>query len=61
MNCHACTHYQTTAEALKPRPGLDGYGYCKAAPTIEQRARMFHENSPCWLTPPAFKERCHVR
>ena len=60
MTCRDCHHYLDSAEANKPRAGLDGYGYCKAAPSIELRARFFHESSACWLTPVLFKERRYV-
>lgn len=50
MTCLNCTHYQSSEDAHKPRAGLDGYGYCKAAPSIELRARIFTDRTPkCWL------------
>ncbi|MFN4325216.1 MAG: hypothetical protein ACK4FP_04950 [Azonexus sp.] len=60
MTCRDCLHYLSSDEANKPRSGLAGYGYCKAAPSIELRARFFHETSACWLSPIQFKERRHV-
>ena len=57
MTCRDCQHYLPSAEAYKPRPGLEGYGFCKAAPTLERQARFFHESSACWLTPPRYQEK----
>lgn len=51
MTCLTCAHYQSSEDANKPRAGLAGYGYCKAAPSIELRARIFTDGTPrCWLT-----------
>lgn len=55
MTCRDCTHFLPSEKANAPRPGLLGYGYCKAAPTVEQRARFFHDSqAKCWLTVSAF-------
>lgn len=44
-----------STEANTPRPGLVGYGYCKAAPTPEGRAAFFHDSQRvCLLSPVAF-------
>jgi hypothetical protein len=60
MPCRDCQHFLTSDEALKPRGGLAGYGYCKAPPESIDRARFFHESQdPCWLAIPQFKERRH--
>lgn len=57
MACHCCAHFLPSPKADALRPGLPGYGYCKAAPDAVLRARFFHESQPtCWLTPPLFKE-----
>lgn len=56
MTCRDCQHYLSSEEANKPRSGLVGYGYCKAAPSVELRARFFHETQSCWLSPVQFKE-----
>jgi|GEM_PF-2345506 hypothetical protein len=50
MTCQACRHYLSSEEANKPRSGLLGYGYCKAAPSLELRARLFPDTTAvCWL------------
>jgi len=56
MTCRDCLHYLSSEEANKPRAGLLGYGYCKAAPTVELRSRFFPETSVCWLSPIQFKD-----
>lgn len=45
---------QTCATCARFEPArLDGYGYCKAAPTLEKRARLLHVTYDCvfdrWL------------
>lgn len=56
MTCQACRHYLPSEEANKPRSGLVGYGYCKAAPSLELRARLFPESTArCWLADDRFK------
>jgi hypothetical protein len=58
MPCRDCQHYLSSEEANKPRAGLAGYGYCKAAPGLELRARFFDEMTDrCWLPANQFKER----
>jgi len=58
MPCRDCQHYIPSSDALRPRPGLNGWGYCGSAKTAELRARFFPESqSPCWQTPSQFKER----
>lgn len=33
------------------------YGYCKAAPCLVTRARLFHDShSPCWLSENSYKD-----
>jgi hypothetical protein len=59
MPCHDCRHFIPSAVANKPRWGLDGYGYCKAAPSIELRARFFADSGVCWLVPNRYQERHH--
>lgn len=55
MTCRDCLHYLPSTEASTPRPGLVGYGYCKAAPTPEGRAAFFHDSQQvCLLSPVAF-------
>lgn len=50
MPCRDCQNYLPSDKASAPRPGLLGYGYCKAAPSVHLRARFFHESAhPCWL------------
>lgn len=57
MPCRDCLHFLPSEKALAPRPGLLGYGYCRAAPDAVLRARFFHDSqSPCWITPPSYKE-----
>lgn len=57
MLCRDCVHFLPSMKAYAPRPGLLGYGYCKAAPTVLLRARFFHESQPtCWIKPPAFEK-----
>lgn len=60
MACCDCLHFLPSMIASAPRPGLVGYGYCKAAGDAVLRARFFHESqTPCWLDPPLFvKETC---
>ncbi len=60
MHCRDCANYLDSVTSNKPRWGLDDYGYCRAAPSIELRARIFHEATKCWLVPVAYKERRHV-
>lgn len=50
MTCHDCIHFLTSAQANQ-RAALAGFGYCKAAPSIELRARFFRDDTRCWLTP----------
>lgn len=57
MHCRDCEHFLNSSDANKPRTGLDGYGYCQAAPSLLARSLFFHEQKTCWLQPPAFKER----
>lgn len=50
MTCQACLHYLPSVAATNPRSGLVGYGYCKAAPSLELRARFFPASTArCWL------------
>lgn len=49
MACRSCTHYDPST--------LPRYGFCKAAPTLEERARFFHGVGACWLSPVRFQER----
>lgn len=58
MPCRDCLHFlPSTKASAPPRPGLPGYGYCKAAPDVILRARFFHESqASCWLSPQSFKE-----
>jgi hypothetical protein len=57
MPCRDCLHYLPSEVALKPRAGLAGYGYCKAAPCLVTRARLFHDShSPCWLSENSYKD-----
>ena len=51
MRCIDCHHYADPIKSHAPRWGLDDYGYCNAAPTLETRARLFHENTECWIEP----------
>lgn len=56
MTCQACVHYFSSTEANKPRDGLEGYGYCKAAPSIESRSRIFRDTTAkCWLNNDRFQ------
>lgn len=56
MTCQACLYYLSSEEANKPRSGLVGYGYCKAAPSLELRARLFPDaTAVCWLDTKQFK------
>lgn len=57
MPCRDCAHFLPSAEANKSRGGLEGYGYCKAAPTIHDRALFFREDRDCWLVPIHYQER----
>mgnify|MGYP000942101579 CR=1 FL=1 len=60
MPCRQCQHYHDSTDANKPRWGLVGYGYCKAAPSPELRARFFPDTTaPCWLDANQYKERRH--
>lgn len=54
MACRDCTHFLDSFTANAPRWGLTDYGYCKAAPDTELRARLFHGTSECWLKPVKF-------
>lgn len=54
MPCSDCSHYLDSITSNAPRWGLTDYGYCKAAPDTVLRARLFHEDSECWLRPPQF-------
>jgi len=57
MTCRNCQHFLSSDEASKPRSGLAGYGYCKAAPEAIDRARFFSDSQdPCWLATDQFKE-----
>lgn len=57
MTCRSCLHFLPSQKAAAPRPGLLGYGYCKAAPTPALRARFFHESQgDCWVNPPRYQE-----
>lgn len=57
MPCRDCLYYLASAEALRPRAGLEGYGYCTAAPSLTLRARLFHDaQQPCWLTENRYKK-----
>ena len=49
MACRSCTHYDPST--------LPRYGFCKVAPTLEERARLFPGASACWLSPVRFQER----
>jgi hypothetical protein len=61
MSCRDCVHFLPSAKANAPRPGLVGYGYCKAAPDAVLRARFFHDSQPeCWLNPAKFVEERHL-
>jgi len=51
MACQDCIHYLPSDEAFKPRPGLEGHGYCKAAPDYIERSRLFLAAGHCWLKP----------
>jgi hypothetical protein len=57
MLCRDCLHYLDSVKSNAPRWGLDDYGYCKAAPSLELRARIFHEKTKCWIDPQRFQER----
>lgn len=57
MPCRDCQNHLPSDEALKPRGGLSGYGYCKAAPTLLLRARLFPDHGDCWLVPIRYQER----
>ncbi len=54
MVCRECTHYLDSETANAPRWGLPNYGYCKAAPDLIARARLFRGTSNCWLRPQRF-------
>ncbi len=54
--CRDCHHYLPSANANQ-RAWLDGYGYCKAAPSVEQRARFFNDAGACWLVPVRFEAK----
>lgn len=56
MPCRDCLHYLPSSEAIQ-RAVLDGYGYCKVAPTPELRARFFAADGACWLVPNRYLER----
>ena len=53
MTCQICTHFESSEKAAQ-RAVLEGFGYCKAAPTLELRARFFRADSECWLVPMRF-------
>lgn len=58
MTCRDCTHYYPSKEALPGGRGLEGYGYCEAANTIEIRARLFEAETPkCWLPVNKYNKR----
>ena len=52
--CGDCRHYLPSEQAVQ-RAWLAGYGYCKAAPDIDKRARFFATTKLCWLTPAKFE------
>ena len=54
MTCETCVHYLPSQEAGQ-RAWLEGYGYCKAGTTREERCSFFAASSACWLTPPRYK------
>lgn len=56
MHCRDCLHYLPSSEANQ-RAWLAGYGYCKSAPTVEQRARFFNDAGLCWLAPIRFEAK----
>ena len=56
MPCKNCVHFLTSAQAAQ-RAVLDGYGYCKAAPTPELRARFFSDGGNCWLEHNRYQEQ----
>jgi hypothetical protein len=55
MACRDCIHYEKSGD--ERRRGLDGYGYCKASPSLEGRARFFSDDGPCWLVPNRYEEK----
>lgn len=56
MTCQACLHYLPSVHDSNRAAGLVGYGYCKAAPSLELRARFFPESTArCWLADDRFK------
>ncbi len=58
MPCRDCQYFSSSIETNRPRPGLVGYGYCSAAPTVELRARFFRDSqSSCWLDGSRYKAR----
>jgi hypothetical protein len=58
MPCRDCQHFSSSIETNRQRPGLVGYGYCRAAPTVTLRARFFHDSqSPCWLAESRYVRR----
>ena len=54
--CGDCRHYLPSEQAGQ-RAWIAGYGYCKAAPTVEARAQFFTGGKSCWLTPAHFEVR----
>lgn len=55
MTCATCIHFETSAKANQ-RAVLEGFGYCKAAPSPETRARFFRgDTADCWLTASAYR------
>ena len=54
MTCQSCFYFESSEKAAQ-RAVLEGSGYCKVAPTLEQRARFFRADSECWLVPMRFR------
>lgn len=56
MTCKTCTHFETSSKAAQ-RAVLEGFGYCKAAASPQDRAKFFRDSSGCWLSPVRYHAR----
>jgi hypothetical protein len=64
MNCQHCLHFLDSHIANAPRSGLDGTGYCNAAPRFDQRrgeaitsSHLIRGRDACKLLPSRFHEK----
>ncbi|MFZ2269064.1 MAG: hypothetical protein WAV95_15925 [Azonexus sp.] len=54
MTCQTCIYFEPSEKAGQ-RAVLEGFGYCKVAPTLEQRSLFVSGQKSCWLVPVRFR------